>query len=107
MESFQLSQFVFESERAAVRYQEFLREDSLSVGVYTLRAGATDPRKPHSEDEIYYVVSGHGTITVGDEARAVEPGTVVFVGAGVEHRFHSIREDLTLLVFFAPAEISH
>jgi hypothetical protein len=29
---------------------------------------------------------------------------VVFVKAGVEHRFHNITEDLTTLVFFAPAE---
>jgi quercetin dioxygenase-like cupin family protein len=38
------------------------------------------------------------------EDRAVESGTVVFVAANVEHHFHSISEDLKILVFFAPAE---
>jgi len=28
----------------------------------------------------------------------------VFVEAGVEHRFHTISEDLSILVVFAPAE---
>jgi len=30
----------------------------------------------------------------------------VFVAAGVAHRFHSIEEDLTVLVVFGPAESS-
>jgi hypothetical protein len=29
---------------------------------------------------------------------------VLFVAAEVEHRFHEITEELTVLVFFAPAE---
>ena len=33
-----------------------------------------------------------------------EPGGILFVGADVRHRFHGIEEDLTALVFFAPAE---
>jgi mannose-6-phosphate isomerase-like protein (cupin superfamily) len=41
---------------------------------------------------------------VAEEERAVEPGTVIFVPARVEHRFHSITEDLVVLVMFAPAE---
>jgi quercetin dioxygenase-like cupin family protein len=43
-------------------------------------------------------------ITVGDEDRPVQPGNILFVAADVNHRFHSITEDLLLLVFFAPAE---
>ena len=69
-----------------------------------LPAGATDPQQPHTEDEVYHVVSGRGRIQVGAEDRAVEAGTVVFVEAGVDHRFHAIAENLTVLVFFAPAE---
>jgi quercetin dioxygenase-like cupin family protein len=49
-------------------------------------------------------VSGKGRIRVGAEDRAVEAGTVVFVEAGMDHRFYAIEEDLAVLVFFAPAE---
>jgi mannose-6-phosphate isomerase-like protein (cupin superfamily) len=76
------------------------------VGLYNLPAGGIDPQKPHTEDEVYYIVEGHGYIRVGAEDRLVEPGTVVFVAATIEHRFHSISEDLKILVFFAPAENS-
>jgi mannose-6-phosphate isomerase-like protein (cupin superfamily) len=87
-------------------YLEFLRVRALSAGVYRLPAGGTDPQEPHTEDEVYYVVRGRARLRVGADDAAVEPGSVVFVGAGVEHRFHEIAEDLELLVLFAPAETS-
>ena len=85
-------------------YLEFLRVPSLSVGLYVLPAGAEDPQQPHTEDVGYHVVSGKGHIRGGAEERAVGAGTVVFVEAGVDHRFYDIEEDLMVLVFFAPAE---
>jgi mannose-6-phosphate isomerase-like protein (cupin superfamily) len=86
------------------QYIEFLRASSLSMGLYELAAGAADLQSPHTEDEVYYVVSGRATISVGDEDQAVGPGSIIFVGANVEHRFHTITEHLSVLVFFAPAE---
>ena len=69
-----------------------------------MRSPWADPQQPHTEDEVYYVVSGQGLIQVGTEDRRVDAGTVVFVKAGVPHRFYKITEDLTMLVFFAPSE---
>ncbi len=83
---------------------EFLRVPAMSAGVYTLAAGATDPQKPHKEDEMYYVVRGRARMRVGAEDRAVSPGSVIFVAAEVPHRFYDIAEELMVLVFFAPAE---
>ena len=86
------------------RYYEFLRVPVMSAGLYTLPADGTDPQKPHKEDELYYVVHGHARMQVGDEHREVKTGTVIFVPAHLEHRFYSIKEELSVLVFFAPAE---
>lgn len=104
MDAFEISQLIIEQQSSGKSYLEFLRVPSLSVGLYTLPAGGTDPQQPHTEDEVYYIVEGHGFIRVGQEDRAVETGTIVFVAANVEHRFHTISEDLKILVFFAPAE---
>src|SRR5262249_7087144 len=106
MEAFELAQLLAERQCGGRLSHEFLRVPALGAGVYVLPAGGTDPQRPHTEDEVYYVVSGRGSIRVGGEDRAVQPGTVVFVPAGVEHRFHSITEELQLLVLFAPAERS-
>jgi mannose-6-phosphate isomerase-like protein (cupin superfamily) len=104
MDAFELREVETVRREAGKLYQEFLRVPDLSAGLYVLDAGATDPQQPHREDELYYVVSGSATITVGDEQRAVAPGSLVFVGAGVAHRFHDITERLELLVVFGPAE---
>lgn len=72
----------------------------------TLPAGGTDPQSPHTEDEVHYVLSGWAQIKVADEDRAVQAGSIVYVAKNVEHRFHSIEEELLLIVFFAPAEYS-
>ena len=85
-------------------YREFLRVPDLSAGLYVLEAGATDPQSPHTEDELYYVVAGLGSVTVGDETRDVGPGSLVFVPASVPHRFQRITEQLQILVVFGPAE---
>ena len=69
-----------------------------------LPAGATDLQRPHHEDEMYYVVRGKGRFRAGDEDREISAGSVLFVAAEVEHRFHDITEELAVLVFFAPAE---
>jgi cytidylate kinase len=86
------------------RYRELLRAPALSLGLYRLPAGSLDEQQPHGEDEVYYTLSGRGRLRVGEADHAVEPGTLHFVAARAEHRFHSITEDLALLVFFAPAE---
>ena len=106
MEAFELVQLIDQQNQSGQDYLEFLRVPSLSAGLYMLAAGAVDTQEPHSEDEIYYVISGRGFIQVDQESRAVEAGSLVFVKAKVEHRFHTITEDLRVLVIFAPAEYS-
>jgi mannose-6-phosphate isomerase-like protein (cupin superfamily) len=88
-------------------YHEFIRTHDLSVGLYVLPAGSMDPQGPHTEDEVYHVISGRATIRVGDGEHKVEAGSTVFVGADVEHRFHDIEEELVVLVAFGPAEYTH
>jgi len=104
---FTLSNVVAAREQAGQLYHEFLRVPTMSVGLYQLAAGASDPQEPHTEDEVYYIAQGQAQIQVGKEHTSVQAGSIVFVAANVDHRFHTITEDLTVLVFFAPAEYSH
>jgi mannose-6-phosphate isomerase-like protein (cupin superfamily) len=85
-------------------YFEFLRVPALSAGVYALPAEGKDCQSPHKEDELYYVVRGRARMRVASEDRDVSEGSVIFVAAGAQHHFHEIKEELVVLVFFAPAE---
>lgn len=104
MDAWDLAMIDADRTTSGQRYREFLRVPDLSAGLYVLEAGAADPQSPHGEDELYYVVSGRGRITVGEEDRDVHAGSLVFVAARVPHRFHEIAERLEILVVFGPAE---
>jgi len=101
---YDLSSLLKNQNASGKRYLEFLRVPPMSAGIYVLPAGGTDPQKPHSQDELYYVVKGKARFKAGEEDREVSAGSLIFVAVEVEHRFYDIKEDLEVLVFFAPAE---
>ena len=107
MDTFKLAQLISKRKENEKLYLEFLKVPDLSMGLYVLPAGGVDPQSPHTEDEVYYVVSGRAQIQVAEENSAVQAGSIVYVAKNVEHRFHSIEEELTVIVFFAPAEYSN
>ncbi|MGW0751897.1 cupin domain-containing protein [Streptomyces sp. NPDC002587] len=104
MKAFRLDEL--EAERVANdgAYLQFVHERNMSVGLYALDAGQSDPQQPHRQDEVYFVVSGRASITVGEETTTVARGSVVYVPAGVPHKFHHISEDLRIMVVFSPPE---
>jgi mannose-6-phosphate isomerase-like protein (cupin superfamily) len=106
MNAYELNELAREQQDSGKAYLEFLRAPTLSMGLYHLPAGSLDPQSPHTEDEVYYVVSGRAQIQVNGEDRPVQAGSVVFVAAHAPHKFHTIEQDLQVLVFFAPAEYS-
>jgi len=107
MDAFNLSDLLSQQKDSNKLYLEFLKVPDLSMGLYVLPAGGTDPQSPHTEDEVYYVVSGRAKIQVAGEDQDIRAGSIVYVAKNVEHRFHSIEEDLQVIVFFAPAEYSN
>ena len=104
MRHYGVNVIVMEMEETEESYLEFVRVPSLSVGMYRLLPGETDKQKPHSEDEVYCVISGRAKFTCAGEVRDVGAGSILFVERGVEHRFIDIVEELVVLVMFGPAE---
>jgi quercetin dioxygenase-like cupin family protein len=104
MKNFELSALLKQAAAQDARYLEFLRAPSMSLGIYTLAAGSVDMQSPHTQDEVYYVLAGKAKLQVENEVQAVQSGSIVFVAAHDKHKFIEIEEDLTILVFFAPAE---
>jgi mannose-6-phosphate isomerase-like protein (cupin superfamily) len=88
-------------------YAEFFRSPTLSLSVARWPTGSVDDQQPHTEDEVYYVVSGRARLSVAGEDAAVGAGSIGYVAAGVEHRFHDIAEDLEVIVFWSPPRHSN
>ncbi|MBI5914951.1 MAG: DinB family protein [Bacteroidetes bacterium] len=75
-----------------------LERGNMFVEVY--RPDKTDRQTPHSQDEIYVVISGTGTFFNDGERRPFAPGGLIFVPAGIEHRFEDFTEDFATWVIF-------
>lgn len=74
---------------------------ALSLATYSIPAGGTDDQEPHAEDEVYVVQAGRATLVTASGTVPVEPGSVVYVPAGEEHKFTDITDDLAVVVVFA------
>jgi mannose-6-phosphate isomerase-like protein (cupin superfamily) len=74
---------------------------SLSVELYAPRG--VDDQAQHRRDEVYVVVRGEGWFVSGPNRHRIGPGDLLFVAAGVEHRFEEYSDDLTVwVVFYGP-----
>lgn len=73
------------------------------MAIYTIVAGTDDREShdPHDQDEVYVGIRGKGRLTAGDKVFDVDANSIVYVRAGVEHHFHDVTADLTVLVFFS------
>ena len=83
---------------AGERYVELFRHGTLSVELYAPREH--DPQEPHTRDEVYVVVEGSGRFRNGPERHRFAAGDLLFVPAGVEHRFEEFSDDLAVWVIF-------
>ena len=67
----------------------------------TFQRGGTTSLHIHDQgDELFYVVSGRGTATLGDETEVIEPGDVIFVPEGAVHGIRNLDNDEPLTVVF-------
>jgi len=80
------------------RFATVFQHGSLSVEIYAPRG--TDPQKPHTRDEVYFVAAGSGDYLCDDTRQSFGPTDLLFAAAGVEHRFENFTDDLTVWVLF-------
>lgn len=84
-------------------WYQFLNEETMSAGVYFLKAGENDNQAPHEFDEVYYILSGKASLKADEKIISVSKGSIVYVKAQVEHHFFDIAEDITAVVVFSKA----
>ena len=78
-----------------------LGHGSMIVEYYAPRG--SDRQQPHARDELYVIAVGTGTFLNGDARHPFAPGDVIFVPAGVVHRFEDFSDDFaTWVIFYGP-----
>jgi mannose-6-phosphate isomerase-like protein (cupin superfamily) len=83
---------------AGERYARLFVHGSLHVEFYAPRG--LDHQTPHKRDELYVVISGHGHFWNGQTRRSFSIGDLIFVAAGVPHRFEEFTDDFAAWVMF-------
>jgi mannose-6-phosphate isomerase-like protein (cupin superfamily) len=86
---------------AQLRFATLLQRGTLEVELYAPQGH--DAQQPHRKDEIYVVIAGTGVFLNGGVRHAFGPGDLLFVAAGVEHRFESFSDDFqSWVIFYGP-----
>ena len=83
---------------AGRRSAQILRHGSLELRWYAPRG--EDPQAPHDRDEIYVIAGGRAAFVRGAERVQVGPADVLFVPAGMTHRFEEMSADFAAWVMF-------
>lgn len=90
---------VTEVDDALTIHELFAGEDFAFSCVAADLDGDHPPVVNHESDRAYYVLSGTGTVTAGDEEHDVGQGDLVTIPAGTPH---GVEGDLRYLVITAP-----
>lgn len=74
---------------------------TMEVGIINLKKDQEDTQQPHTSDEIYYVISGRGTIEIDGIKNEVNTGKIIYIPRKIRHSFHAFSNELIVLYIFA------
>ena len=85
-------------------FRRFLEDGQHGSRNY-LEPGEDDTQDVHTSDELYYVIEGNGFIELGRKTRKqINEGSIIFVPAGLHHKFYGNSRKLVVLYVFARKE---
>lgn len=78
----------FESQKSARK--AIFKEGQLDVGLLLYEPGQTTPEHKHSNiDEVFYVISGEGTITINNDEYVISEKDIILSPRGETHGFYN------------------
>lgn len=90
-------------ERVFFVSKELAGTDEFLAGVLTYLPGIQSPYHFHEGCEHFqYILEGSGVVVTEDGEIPVEPGTLIFIHEGNEHRMKSLEGELKFLEFQVP-----
>ena len=97
------------AERGQVSWKELLGDPAegadMVMGVARLRPGETLEAHRHAQPETYFMLAGHGVVTIDGASHHIDAGTLVFIPGDAEHGIRNEKdEELQFLYAFAVAD---
>lgn len=87
---------------APLPFVKLVENGTMSVEYYA--PVKIDNQTPHKQDELYIIACGSGTFNRDGKKILFNTGDVLFVPAGMEHRFEDFTDDFATWVIFYGAE---
>jgi len=86
-----MEQFIpYEEKRPWGKFIEFTHEKLCTVKILTINSGESFSLQHHERrDEFWYIISGNGTIEIGENSSPVTTGENHFIAKGVNHRIEA------------------
>ena len=76
------------------------------MGYVTIYAGGEIPPHAHTQEEVYFIVSGHGVIKIENEESVVKAGSYTYILPGQTHSLrNTAKEDLIMIFCYTPKGI--
>lgn len=89
------------SDKPGALFEKIMEHGTMTVEIY--KPLKTDQQTPHLQDELYVVISGSGHFLNNGQRLPFKPGDILFVPAGVTHRFENFTDDFaTWVIFYGP-----
>ena len=85
-------------EQSELPFTVIMKHGSMTIEYFAPQE--IDTQIPHKQDEIYVVIKGHGTFLRENKRMPCKKNDVLFVPAGMEHRFENFSDDFAVWVIF-------
>ena len=97
------------AEHSPVRWKDLIGRErgasqALSLGIAEIPPGGTLARHRHAAPEIYYVISGAGSVEVDGEDYPATAGSAVFIPGGALHAFANTGAVTIAFVYVFPVD---
>lgn len=88
-------------EQTELPFTVMMKHGTMSIEYFAPKK--LDTQTPHKQDELYIIVEGHSEFYRDGERISCKKNDILFVPAGMEHRFENFSENFaTWVIFYGP-----
>ncbi|MFB5600639.1 MAG: cupin domain-containing protein [Nitrososphaeraceae archaeon] len=80
---------------------DLLKTTNMEVGIINMKKNQKDIQQPHDVDEIYYIISGVGSLEINGNKNDISTGKIIYIPRKLPHSFNALSDELIVLYILA------